>query len=425
MLHCGTLHGFALKALSDPHLRHNGQASKWAGMKIVGDKDYEQTIKATLKILNLRMPVSAARDIVANNTGFAGNDRIAGLAVLRAMENKGSLHPDMLLSLLAMELAKGETRLPQGVRLYVDEFQDTATIDAVIYRSLQERHGARFFIVGDPRQAIFGFRGGSAIHLQQALERADGTATLNVNYRSTAEICDLGNAIAKRMPIPEEMREPIVSAAPAAIGSIDRHNYSSSEEEALAIARYIQEAGITSGTAILTRYNVGVRTIANVLRAAKIPVTATTDTDDLKEELRDQERLTEWIRHIPDNDDPIWWRDALAGQQLSMAMQDRLAGPMARARTADERVAILSDLETPQQEHDVWVGTIHAAKGLEWDTVWIAGADNRSFDTSRADHLCLAFVAATRAKRVLRISSAESRQAERREVGLRMSEIFI
>ncbi|APZ44016.1 exodeoxyribonuclease V subunit beta [Acidihalobacter ferrooxydans] len=68
----------------------------------------------------------------------------------------------------------------------IDEFQDT---DPVQYRIFQAVYGGRddlaLFLIGDPKQAIYGFRGADIFaYLQARRDVGDGAHTLPVNWRS-------------------------------------------------------------------------------------------------------------------------------------------------------------------------------------------------------------------------------------------------
>ena len=84
----------------------------------------------------------------------------------------------------------------------IDEFQDTNRQQWTIFSKLflDTGEGHRLFLVGDPKQAIFGFQGGDLPTFQQALgevKRNTGRAplSLNVNFRSTQAVIDGCNAI--------------------------------------------------------------------------------------------------------------------------------------------------------------------------------------------------------------------------------------
>ncbi|MDA3913827.1 UvrD-helicase domain-containing protein [Oleiagrimonas sp.] len=65
----------------------------------------------------------------------------------------------------------------------VDEFQDTDVRQFEIFRHLYEREGT-LFCIGDPKQAIYGFRGGDVHAYLRAKRLADHHWSLDHNYRS-------------------------------------------------------------------------------------------------------------------------------------------------------------------------------------------------------------------------------------------------
>ena len=71
----------------------------------------------------------------------------------------------------------------------VDEFQDT---DPTQWRVLRSAFGGRstLVLIGDPKQAIYGFRGGDVHTYSLAVEQADGRTTLGVNHRSDPEVVE-------------------------------------------------------------------------------------------------------------------------------------------------------------------------------------------------------------------------------------------
>ncbi len=77
----------------------------------------------------------------------------------------------------------------------VDEYQDTNTLQSDIVRALCPP--ARLTAVGDDAQAIYGFRAASADNMWKFTEHfPDATlVTLEQNYRSTAPILDVANAV--------------------------------------------------------------------------------------------------------------------------------------------------------------------------------------------------------------------------------------
>ncbi|HEY5120243.1 MAG TPA: ATP-dependent helicase [Acidimicrobiales bacterium] len=103
--------------------------------------------------------------------------------------------------------------------ILVDEFQDVNLLQLDVLVGLR-RVDHRLTLVGDDAQAIYGFRGASPRFLLDADRYFEGltTITLDVNYRSSARILDVANAIAADAPegFCSVLREetPVVGASP-------------------------------------------------------------------------------------------------------------------------------------------------------------------------------------------------------------------
>ena len=71
----------------------------------------------------------------------------------------------------------------------VDEFQDTDPVQwEVIERAFAGQ--VTLVLIGDPKQAIYAFRGGDVVTYLRARERADALLTLDTNYRSDAPLVE-------------------------------------------------------------------------------------------------------------------------------------------------------------------------------------------------------------------------------------------
>lgn len=69
----------------------------------------------------------------------------------------------------------------------VDEFQDTDEVQWKIFESIFHGH-ANLTLIGDPKQAIYGFRGGDLPTYERAVESASVKETLEYNYRADPEL---------------------------------------------------------------------------------------------------------------------------------------------------------------------------------------------------------------------------------------------
>ena len=109
---------------------------------------------------------------------------------------------DDLLTRLASTLqdpARGDdacARLRHRYRVaLVDEFQDTDSIQWDIMRLAFGQTGSTLILIGDPKQAIYGFRGADVYAYLAAADTAGTRATLGVNWRSDQPLVDAYDAL--------------------------------------------------------------------------------------------------------------------------------------------------------------------------------------------------------------------------------------
>jgi len=70
----------------------------------------------------------------------------------------------------------------------IDEFQDTDPAQYEIFRTIFRPKDQLLFLIGDPKQAIYGFRGADVFTYIEAAKKADRTFTLTTNWRSEAPL---------------------------------------------------------------------------------------------------------------------------------------------------------------------------------------------------------------------------------------------
>ncbi|MBK8010583.1 MAG: UvrD-helicase domain-containing protein [Deltaproteobacteria bacterium] len=135
-------------------------------------------------------------------------------------QKRGELDFDDMLTLLARRLSEPEgrafvDRLRARYRFaLIDEFQDTDETQWQIFRQVfvESRSTHSLFVIGDPKQAIYGFRGADVETYRaacQRIEEADGrTIQLSKNHRSTPALVDAINQI-----LDQRARQPFFSGA--------------------------------------------------------------------------------------------------------------------------------------------------------------------------------------------------------------------
>jgi exodeoxyribonuclease V beta subunit len=114
----------------------------------------------------------------------------------------GLLTYDDLLSRLRDTLADDERGPSACARLreryavaLVDEFQDTDPVQWEIVRRAFGEGGATLVLIGDPKQAIYAFRGADVHAYLEAARAAATRATLDVNWRSDQGLIDAYDAL--------------------------------------------------------------------------------------------------------------------------------------------------------------------------------------------------------------------------------------
>ncbi len=85
----------------------------------------------------------------------------------------------------------------------IDEFQDTDRVQWRIFRRLFAGGGTPLFLIGDPKQAIYSFRGGDVYtYLAAAGDAGERRHTLEVNWRSDPRVLAAANALFSGMDDP-------------------------------------------------------------------------------------------------------------------------------------------------------------------------------------------------------------------------------
>jgi exodeoxyribonuclease V beta subunit len=140
--------------------------------------------------------LAAAADPAADSAGAARVEFAEGVRaeVERRKRRLGILSYDDLLSRLAAALADPDAparaRMRQRWRIVlVDEFQDTDPVQWQVLDRAFSGH-ATMVLIGDPKQAIYAFRGGDVVTYLQAAATATARETLGTNWRTDAGLLD-------------------------------------------------------------------------------------------------------------------------------------------------------------------------------------------------------------------------------------------
>jgi superfamily I DNA/RNA helicase len=159
----------------------------------------------------------------------------------------------------------------------VHNCQDESTVQRSVIESLASGSG-NYCVVGDPAQALYNFRGGSAEGLLSFEERWPTAKTIKLvgNYRSGNEIIDVANQVLRQMPAQTVIDLQMICkrGTPSAVTGATYQNIG---DEARAIAEDIFSIGKRSEEpdwrefAVLTRTNESLAALSEVFKQAELP----------------------------------------------------------------------------------------------------------------------------------------------------------
>ena len=158
----------------------------------------------------------------------------------------------------------------------IDEFQD---IDDIQYRLMEAlvAYHKNLFVVGDPDQTIYTWRGANIRYLLDFDKRFEGkkTVMMNENYRSTQKIIDVANSLISKNK--NRMEKNLHAAYKGEAGLPVFAHSKKQEEEAQDICdrlRELHESGVKySDCAILYRAHYVSRSLEDALSKNQIPFT--------------------------------------------------------------------------------------------------------------------------------------------------------
>ena len=417
---------------------------------------------------------------------------------------------DLIKFTLYIFKEREEIRLKWQQRLeyiMIDEFQDIDYLQYELMEVLCAWH-KNLFVVGDPDQTIYTWRGADGSYLLDFDKKFPGTKTIMMmeNYRSTPQILAAANSlIAKNTKrIPKELLPMLPDGGPVVCHFADRQDAEAkwiSEE-----IKRLHEAGMPySEITLLYRAHYVTRAIEQVFLQEKIPYTIYSgvqfyDRMEIKDALcylrmivyKDDlsfrrivnapkrnmgKRRMEFLQDYAEQhsctlyqalqatlEDPVFkgtkagqfvalierFAAGQAGRPVSEVLADILNESgyekMLRTEGSQERLDNLAELKQSVYEYETTCGeectlehylshvalftntdsldskgkvklmTVHAAKGLEFPCVFLCGMNEGIFPSRKVRTLeameeerRLAFVAVTRAEKLLYLTRAESR----------------
>ncbi|MEV5830295.1 ATP-dependent DNA helicase UvrD2 [Spirillospora sp. NPDC052242] len=287
----------------------------------------------------------------------------------------------------------------------VDEFQDVNPLQKMLLDTwLGDRDD--ICVVGDPNQTIYSFTGASAAHLLNFTADHPGAKVVRLvrDYRSTPQVVGLANGLLGRAPASGHALELVAQRpdGPAPVFNEYDDEIAEADDTARRVRKLVDEGVPAREIAILFRTNAQSETYESALAAANVPYVLRGaerffERPEVREavvRLRGAARagadaetdgtgLIRTVRHVLSgagfSDRPpegagvarARWESLAALAQLAedMAADDPQAGLPEFVAELEERAAAQ---HAPPLE-GVTLASLHAAKGLEWDAVFLVG----------------------------------------------------
>jgi ATP-dependent DNA helicase UvrD/PcrA len=418
-------------AVDQALLRDLASEIEWAKVSNVGPDDYP-------RVAARRGREVAGLDHETVGRLFAGYEE--------AKRSQARMDMEDVLLLTAGMLAE-EERVAAQVRaqykwFVVDEFQDVSPIQSAL---LDLWLGGRdeICVVGDPAQTIYSFAGADAAYLRDFPRKFAGTTSVELsrNYRSTPEVVEAANSVLAGSGTTSVRLRAQRSSGPAVRYSPAVDEVAEADAVADAIAGLVAGGLAPAEIAVLFRINaqseafeeaLSSRGVPYVVRGAKrfferpevrqavtlFRAAARTDADDTP--LLDLMRATlsgmGWSTEAPQARGQV--RDVWESLNSLVALAEESAA-MTPPMTLEQFVADLDRRAAEQHAPaagGVTLATLHAAKGLEWDAVFLAGMHDgtmplvhASTDAEIEEERRLLYVGMTRAREHLAVSWAAAR----------------
>lgn len=332
--------------------------------------------------------------------------------------------------------------------LFVDEFQDT---DENQYKFVKSMNGCCRVLCGDALQNIYQFRGCSNVHLKELCEdNLWVKLVLPVNYRSSAQICQYVNNLSKsfhskdyRVVLKSNVLGPCVRVYDTS-RTEDYNDYLPD------LAKYVNMFSRSKSVAVLCRTNLEVSEVVNYLSSKGIKcsknsakeyslgvVKSVIDKDysylffqsfmddhdyslykALKlEGMTDSEifsslHLYSWTSSFSQAVRDVKTVESVKGwdiQESSFALCNMFEVDVpSNVESFDGLMYYLLNRVQSKQDNNVYVGTIHSVKGLEFDCVAVMGVNSKSFKIDNEERENLLYTACTRAKNNLLLFANKS-----------------
>lgn len=347
------------------------------------------------------------------------NYQLIQKATLRLMKQKGVITFDYLCNSVCKLFESNDVSI-QGYKdriryLFCDEYQDT---DPIQHRFVMSFKNSNIFVVADALQAIYAFRGADSSIVKSLSKDANWTKIkLHKNYRSADVICAYANNFSKYAS--DDYRIELEATRPDGLVKIIQCEPSRYYEiSKTALVSILNEYMKTKEeTAIIARTNSEVANICEFLDTVEIRYRTRKkdEADTILKAVEDENYSITWLASYLPSDLYSQYIRLYSDSDISLDAFLHEFGWISDIRERADllyrmknKIDIAPEIESIQGDiPNLYVGTIHSVKGLEYSSVHVIGIDSPSFPITSEENRNLLYVAITRAKNNLYVYREE------------------
>lgn len=420
--------------------------------KILEPASVKKYQKEAILQTNVKLPIKKLSRNIKRTRSEEQEFRLYDKAFRRLLKQKNLITFDILCEDVCKLFHSSDDCIAKYLQRYkyimIDEFQDT---DATQVKFMESFKDSSWFCVGDALQNLYSFRGTSNRFIKDYSQDDSWTKIrMDRNYRSTKQICAYANN--ESVYANPQYRIELVSdktGEDVVEQYITQSDYSTEPVNQSELYYLLSHIVPNHQTAILCRTNAEVECICNFLEDHDVEYTTSKRDSTLENILRssiDDQYLMDWLSTYMSSDkyanyirlktlEPnpnvkwfvstfgdIYWihtylryiavvrKRALAVLSNQMSVKDMISEISELFKldlssevdysnlTVKEAIEALIAQINETNLSEVYCGTVHSVKGLEFDDVIISGVKGKHFKLNSEDNLNVYYVAITRAK---------------------------
>lgn len=423
----GTFHSFCYSIICKYENVRNKIGYKFVP-NVCSEDEYDKIKKSVILMYNIKLSRSL---LTIDNQSITIKQKyeynLFWKAVRKLLISKNLISFDILCNdICKLFISDDECILPikkNYCNVMVDEYQDTDKLQNDFVMSFTD---SNIMVVGDALQNLYAFRGCTSEMIKNlSYDESWTTIKLTHNYRSTSQICTFANKATSyadpqyKIPIWSDRQGSGVSL----VSPVNKFQY-------FDIVKIVDRYKLCSPdqtTAILCRTNAECDQICKYFESNKLKSQIEDDIlflrsiseADFEQYLMSKISTIDYCNYLKSNwsGNYISLRDYCASLKHMKSIFDKLNQVIESLNQNDGYERILKIFNYPIADYDdeksllkncidtikqssseIYIGTVHSAKGLEYDNVILIQPGGQTWPLDNEDNLNLYYVGITRAK---------------------------